>query len=38
MISLYTTTNAQEKLRAAEEQLRAAEAEAEEIKKKVRGQ
>ncbi|MHC4537545.1 MAG: hypothetical protein ACYS6K_26725 [Planctomycetota bacterium] len=38
MISLYTTTNTQEKLRAAEEQLRAAEAEAEEIKKKIRGQ
>ena len=38
MISLYTTTNTQEKLRAAEEQLRAAEAEAEEIKKKAQGQ
>jgi hypothetical protein len=38
MISLYTTTNTQEKLRAAEEQLRAAETEAEEIKKKAQGQ
>lgn len=38
MISLYTTTKTQEKLRAAEEQLRAAEAKGEEIKKKAQGQ
>jgi hypothetical protein len=38
MISLYTTTNNQKKLRTAEKQLQAAEAEAAKIKNKAMGQ
>jgi hypothetical protein len=38
MISLYTTMNDQEKLQAVESEFKLAEAEAEKIKKKVKGQ